>query len=194
MFVLRRELIVGLYTNKFEAAVPIFAVALLNTVLLINLTGAVLRAFEDLKFYRAKLYLWLMPLTWLLLYAGMKLIGLPGVMLALVIARALDVTLTTRTLARRLGMKRGDWHYIVPLLRIALAAAGAALLTHLAHPLFTGWLPLLAFLVGTVIFGLAYLPLAFVCGAVSDKEKELLRELWRKFADVRARLRLSSAA
>ncbi len=194
MFVLRRELIVGLYTSKFEAAVPIFAVALLNTVLLINLTGAVLRAFEDLKFYRVKLYLWLMPLTWLLLYAGMRFIGLPGVMLALVIARALDVTLTTRTLARRLGMTRGDWHFAVPLLRIALAAAGAALLTHLAQPLLTGLLPLVAFLLGSVVFGLAYLPLAFACGAVSDREKELLRGLLRKFAGVRARLRLSSAA
>jgi O-antigen/teichoic acid export membrane protein len=194
MFVLRREMIVGLYTSKFEAAVPIFAVTLLNTLLLMNLTSAVLRAFEDLKFYRVKLYLCLMPLTWLLLYAGMKFAGLPGVMLAVVTVRTLDVTLTTRTLARRLGMTRSDWHYATPLLRMVLAAAGAALLAYLTQPLLAGLPPLAAFLVGSVIFGLAYLPLAFACGAVSNKEKELLRGLLRKFEGVWARLNVRQAA
>lgn len=194
MFVLRHELIIGLYTEKLAAAVPIFAIALLNTLLLMNLTGAVMRAFEDLKFYRMKLYLCLMPLTAALLYVGVRFAGLAGVMLAVVLARGIDVTLTTRRLAQRIGMTRHDWHYALPLLRIAAAATVAALLTHLAKPLLPSWHPLATFLAGSVVFGLAYLPLAFVVGAVSDKEKEWLRGLLRKFEGVWTRLRWSAAA
>lgn len=194
MFVMRHELIVGLYTEKLAAAAPIFAIALLNTLLLMNLTGAVMRAFEDLRFYRMKLYLCLMPVTAALLYAGVRFAGLAGVMLAVVLARGIDVTLTTRRLAQRIGMTRRDWHYALPLVRIAAAALLAAVLTQLARPLLPGWHPLVTFMAGSVVFGMAYLPLAFAVGAVSDKEKEWLRGLLRRFEGAWARFRWSAAA
>jgi O-antigen/teichoic acid export membrane protein len=194
MFVLRRELIVGLYTDKLSAAVPIFAIALLNTLLLMNLTGSVMRAFEALKYYRIKLYLCLMPVTWCLLYAGVKLAGLAGVMLAVVLVRGLDVTLTVNRLAQCLGMTRRDWHYATPLLRIMAAAGAAGLLTYAVKPLLPAWHPLATFLTGGLVFGMAYLPLALVSGAVTEPEKEQLRGLLRKFAGVRARFGFSTAA
>lgn len=194
MFVLRRELIVGLYTEKFAAAVPIFAIALLNTLLLMNLTGSVLRAFEDLKFYRMKLYLWLMPVTAGLLYLGVHFAGLVGVMAAVVLVRSLDVTLTVRRLAQRIGMTRQDWQYSWPLLRIAAAAAAAGCLTSIAKPLLPNAHALMTFITGAAIFGLAYLPLAWMSGAVTETEREQLRGLWRKFEGIWARFRLSAAA
>jgi O-antigen/teichoic acid export membrane protein len=194
MFVLRHELIVGLYTEKLAGAVPIFAIALLNTLLMVNLTSAVLRAFANLKFYRLKLYLCLMPVTWCLLYAGVKLAGLAGVMLAVILVRSLDVTLTMRQLAKCLGMTRRDWRYAVPLLRIIVAALGAALLTYAVKPLLPALHPLLTFVTGSLVCGAAYLPLAFLSGAVSAREKEQLRNFVRKFAGVWARFGLSAAS
>lgn len=194
MFVLRRELIVGLYTEKFAAAVPVFAIALLNTLLLMNLTGSVMRAFEDLKYYRVKLYLWLMPVTAALLFAGVKFAGLVGVMSAVVLVRALDVTITVRRVALRIGMTRSDWHYAVPLARIAAAALSAALLTYAVKPWLPDWYPLAVFLAGGVIFGLAYLPLAVMFGAITAEEKNWVRGLWRKSEGVWARSRWSAAA
>ncbi len=194
MFVLRHELIVGLYSEKFAASVPIFAVTLLNTLLLFNFTTAVMRPFDDMKFFRTKLYLCLMPVTFVLLYGGVRLAGLVGVMAAVVITRALDVAVTAYVLGKRLEMTASDWRTLLPLLRTALACVPAGLLVAFLLP----WLNALsqatinarvtAFLMGGTIFATVYLPTAWMSGALGEPEKNWLRNGWQRFGGWRNRL------
>ena len=194
MFVLRHELIVGLYSEKFAASVPIFAVTLLNTVMLGNFTSAVMRTFDDMKNFRTKLYLCLMPVTGLLLYGGVKFAGLVGVMGAVVIVRAIDVSVTSYVLGKRLEMTLSDLRTLSPLLKTILACLPAALIVHLLRPTLnvmanaTINTRVTAFLIGSAIFALIFLPLAFLSGAVGAQEKTWLRNGWQKIAGWPTRL------
>jgi O-antigen/teichoic acid export membrane protein len=196
MFVLRYELIVGLYSEKFAASVPIFAVTLLNTLLLINFTNAVMRPFEDMKFFRTKLNLVLIPVTGVLLYGGVMLFGLVGVMAAVVVARALDVAVTSWVLGKRLGLTAHDLRILTPLWRVALACVPAVLAVAWLRPWLSAFAEqlmhrqigtLFTLLAGGVIFGSLFLPAAFACGAVSDDEKAWLQKGWNKLAGWRSR-------
>ena len=198
MFVLRYELIVGLYTEKFAASVPIFAITLLNTLLLFNFTTAVMRPLDDMKFFRTKLYLCLMPVTFVLLYGGVRFAGLIGVMAAVVSVRALDVAVTAYVLGKRLEMTSRDLLTLLPLVRTALACLPAALLVALLRPSLNALAQatintrVTAFLIGGTVFALLYLPTAWMSGALGAAEKNWLRigwqRGWQRFGGWRTRL------
>ncbi|MEK7834123.1 MAG: oligosaccharide flippase family protein, partial [Acidobacteriota bacterium] len=64
LFVLRREFILTLFTATYASATSIFAINLVNLLLYILLIGTVLRAFPELKYFRIKFCLLLLPITW----------------------------------------------------------------------------------------------------------------------------------
>ena len=181
MFVMRNEFIAALFTKNYLAAAPIFAISLCNLLLSMNLTGPVLRAFAEFRFYRLRLYLVLLPLTWVALMAGIRVGGLAGVMAAVVLMRMIDVMVTTTLIGHKLGMSRRDFRYLVPLLRTAAAAAVAAMVVLGVKRTTQHWPPLMAFLICSAIFGLIYLVAAFVVGAVTDAERAALKRSLSKF-------------
>lgn len=179
LLVVRQELIVTLFTAEYAAAAPIFAVNLFNLLLWLGLTGPVLRAFVEFKYFRFKLYLVLLPVSFFALYAGIQMAGLLGAIAAVAFTRGLDVAITMTLLGRRLGMGREDLRRFAPLLRLFAAAALAGLVTWTAKAALTP-LPMIAILaLCALIFGIVYLLAAFSFGAVSGEEKEYLRRLWR---------------
>jgi O-antigen/teichoic acid export membrane protein len=181
MFVMRDEFITALFTGNYLASTSIFAVSLCNLLLLMNLTGPVLRCFTDFRFYRLRLCLVLLPLTWVALLAGLRIGGLVGVMAAVLLVRLVDVVVTTAFIGRKLGMSRRDFRYLTPLLRTAAAAAFAATVTLVIKQPLESWPPLLSFLTCSCVFGLVYLIAAFVIGAVTDAERAALQRLLGKF-------------
>jgi len=193
LLVLRRELITMLFTENYADSVPIFAINLFSLLLGVTVHLHILRLFDQLKFFRLKLYLALIPVTLGALYAGLRVGGMIGVAVAVVSIQTLDVGLTLARIKRELGMSRRDLKRLAPLLKIAAAAAAAAMgalatrtaLWH-AHAMVT-------FLVCAAIFGMIYMVTAAAIGAVSKEEKASLSNLWDSLLRRGARIRMSSA-
>ncbi|MCI0392817.1 MAG: oligosaccharide flippase family protein [Acidobacteria bacterium] len=181
MFVLRQDLITVLFRVDYLASVPIFAINLFGLLLGLTVHLHVLRLFDQLRYFRLKLYLVLIPITLGALHLGLISGGLFGVAVAVVCVQTLDVGITLAKIARELGMTRHDLLSLKPLLRIGAAAAASLLVTFVArHGLMQ--LPSLRRLIaGAAIFGMVYLITIFMMGAVKHEEQVALREMVSRY-------------
>jgi O-antigen/teichoic acid export membrane protein len=211
LFLMRREFITGLFTAQYEASVSIFAVYLLMVLIQISMHYPILRAFDEFKYFRFKLYVVLLPVTFAALHLGWRVAGLAGIAAAVVFVRALDAVIIVRVIGRKMGMGWRDLRHFAPLSRIAAAAAAATIVTELAKIALiksewmtrlagdianlvklrftaTEWNSLLLLVGCSLVFGIVYLACAWVMGAVTENEKAALGRLLAKF-----RLRRSGA-
>lgn len=180
LFVLRYEFITALFTRNYLNAIPVFVINLAYMCLLVNLTGAVILAFNDLKYFRIKLYLTLIPITAVALYTGIKMAGLVGAIAAVALVRALDVTFNVMALNRRLHISLSDLKLLAPILRVVAAVIIAGAATLLVKPLAGELHALLQLLIGSTVFGTVYLFAAFGLNAVTRQEREMIRGLLLK--------------
>ena len=171
LFLLRREFITVLFTTKYLASVPIFGVNLLVIMLAINLSGAVMRAFDDFKYFHAKLCFALMPVALVALYVGIRLGQLTGAIVAVALVVAAEVSITSTCVARRLRMSRKDLRHLVPIMGAAKAAAAAALLVEVLKRFLSGYPPWVILAFGSWIFGGTYLLVGLTTGAMTHGEK-----------------------
>ncbi|QQS47196.1 MAG: lipopolysaccharide biosynthesis protein [Acidobacteriota bacterium] len=200
LFVMRQEFITGLFSMTYAASVSIFAVNLLVILLKLSMHYPILRAFDEFRFYRFKLYVVLLPITFVALQLGWRAAGLVGIAAAVIMVRALDVAVIVRLLVRRMGLDKSDLRKLSPLLPIAGAAAIAAGITVLTRfmllkslflqqlaaeiaPLVkralttSEWFSLLMLACCSMVFALAYILSAWLLGAVSESERAALRRL-----------------
>jgi O-antigen/teichoic acid export membrane protein len=175
LFVLRREFIVLLFTETYSGAVPIFAINLFAVLLSVSAHYPVLRAFDELKYFRLKLYLGLLPFTWAALHWGVRYGGLVGAVTASVLAQTLDVAISVGTVARKLGASRRDWRHFAALLRIGAAAAAAAIVVSLLKAPLAAWPEAMRLVMGVAAFGPAYAAAVLLAGAITDDEKVQVR-------------------
>lgn len=180
MFVLRNDFITALFTTKYLASAPIFAVSLCNMLLSLHLTGPVLRAFAEFRYYRLLQCIVFLPLTWFALSTGVQVAGLLGAIAATAAMRGLDVLVTVVLLGKKLHLSRHDLRFLGPLLKIAAAATLSSLAVLALRPWFPAWPALALFLTGSAIFGTVYFAAAFMLGAVTETEKATLRRILGK--------------
>jgi O-antigen/teichoic acid export membrane protein len=176
LFVMRQEFIVALFTRNYEQAVPIFAVSLIGVLLTIAVTSPMLRAFDEFRFFRLKLYAVLLPLTCVALYAGIKTAGLLGAISAVVGIQSVDLAITVFVISRKLGISIRDLRRLAPIAKSAMASAVAAVATFTVRLAMSHSRPMVSLAAGAAVFGAVYLLGAFLAGAITDAEKaELLR-------------------
>lgn len=180
LFVLRREFILTLFTKAYAASTAIFAINLFNLLLYVLLIGAMLRAFPEMKYFRIKFCLLLLPITVAALYIGLKLGGMVGVIAAVAVTRLFDASVTLTTIGRRLKLTWQDLRQFTSLWRLVAAALIAAMAT-MAFRLALTELPVqLILLIGVLVYGAIYLVALFALGAVTAEERSRLRALWHK--------------
>lgn len=195
LFVLRREFILTLFTKTYVEATSIFAVNLFNLLLYVLLIGALLRAFPELRYFRIKFCLILLPTTVAALYIGLKVGGMVGVIAAVAVTRLFDASVTLVAIGRRLKLTLSDLKYFVSLWRLVLAVLIAALATESMKLTMAGLPVQLILVVGTLSYGIIYLIALFVSGAVTQEERLKLYALWQKFYQFGVvRIGISSAA
>jgi O-antigen/teichoic acid export membrane protein len=194
LFLLRREFITVLFTTRYSDSIPIFGVNLLIIMLAMNLSGAVMRAFDDFRYFHAKLCLALMPVALIAIYVGIRLGGLTGAIVAVALVVAAEVTITSMAVARRLGMSYRDLHYLAPVKGTAKAAVTAGLLLVIAKGVFSGLSPSLILAFGSLVFGSTYLVVGLMTGAVTNGEKTEFRKLLQSVLRIRSlRVRVTPA-
>ena len=166
-----REFIVGLYTSKFEASVPIFMLFIAMLPLTALSLDYVPRAFADTGFL-LKMYGLRVLMTAAFLGLLTKPLGLIGAMIAIILPVALSRCYTYLRVKQLTGvsLKRiVPW----PILGKIIACSGvAASMTVIVKSHLD--LPALAVLfVSAAVFAGAYLPLVWGLGIFSEEERQL---------------------
>ena len=181
LFLMRSEFITALFTDRYAGAAPIFAINVAVMLLNITLSSAVLRAFDECKYFSMKLHILLIPVMWASLWVGIREAGLVGAMAAFALVQTIDVAITTGKAAKILGLTLKDLRYLTPLARTFAAAAAAALVTISIKHLLPDVRGNTLLLVCMAAFGSVYLAVAFIVGAVTDAEKSELRSALLRF-------------
>ena len=177
MFVLRYEIITLLFTNAYSEAAPLFGIYLFSALLPITLTGSPIRAHEEFKFFRFKLHLALLPVTFGALYVGIHSAGLTGAVGALVGLQTLEAAIVVTAVGRRLGFIASDMRHLASALKTALATAAATLAAFAVKlPLARAGAPVKLVLCGAA-FGTVYIFAAHALGAVTSEEKMEIRAI-----------------
>jgi O-antigen/teichoic acid export membrane protein len=177
LFVMRDEFITALFTPTYAAAAPIFAVNLVIIVLDIGVTGPVLRALPEMRFFRLKLCLALLPIAWMALAVGVRASGLVGAVAAVGLVRAIDTAVSVAAIRRRLGAGRIRARALGPMLLVTGAACLAAAAVLPLQSMLSEAPPVIALAVCAPAFAVAYVVAAYATGAVTGAEKAALRAL-----------------
>lgn len=176
LFVMREEVITFLFTKQYSQSTIIFAINLLLLPLYLSVYTSFMRAFDDLRFFRLKLSIVMIPVTCALLYAGIHFAGLVGAVSACVIAQTIDVTVIVTKVARRLGVGSHDIRRLAPVLRTIAASAIAGVTAYVIKAALIDAHILVTLALCASAFAVVFLFAAFAMGAVTDDEKsELLR-------------------
>jgi O-antigen/teichoic acid export membrane protein len=175
LFVVRYEFITTLFTSNYVSAAPIFAINLLNILLYISVPTSILRSFDDLKYFRLKLSLAMIPVLAAALYVGIAAAGLEGAITAFVSVQTLDLAVLMYALGRRLKMSVRDVKRLAPLLRTLLAASGAAGGAVATKLVIASAGSLVVLLVCSSVFVTVFILAASITGAVTEAEKAELR-------------------
>ncbi|HJQ68937.1 MAG TPA: oligosaccharide flippase family protein [Blastocatellia bacterium] len=181
LFLMRHEFITTLFTDSYAGAAPIFAINVAAMLLNIFLSSAVLRAFDECKYFSMKLHIMLIPVMWVSLWVGIRAGGLVGAMAAFALVQTVDVAITTAKAGHILGLKIKDLRSLAPLARTLAAVAAASLAVISIKQLLPDVRGLTALAATFAAFGGVYLAVAFVVGAVTDAEKSDLRAALVRF-------------
>ncbi len=185
MLVLRREIIITLFTKNYLSAETIFAINLAGVLLLAHVSYPVVRAFAEFRYFRLKLCLIFLPLNWFALYFAIQAIGLVGAIAVTVLVRLLDVSVTSIMVGRRLGMRWCDLRLLAPIGRIVAAAAAAGCFTFFIQQALWRLPSIVVLGICSAVFGVAFLVAGLVAGVVTAEERAKVRELLWRFDQLR---------
>ncbi|MBO0724751.1 MAG: lipopolysaccharide biosynthesis protein [Blastocatellia bacterium] len=189
MFVLRYEIITLLFTSAYSEAAPLFGIYLFSALLPMTLTGSPIRAHEEFKFFRFKLHLALLPVTFVALYAGIHAAGLLGAVIALVGLQTLEAAIVLAAVGRRLGFIATDLRHLAPALKTALATGAAALVAFAVKLPLAESSALVKMALCGAVFGSIYIFAAYALGAVTEAEKTEIRDTLSRFLSRGSRAR-----
>lgn len=181
VFIVRHEFITFLFTKEYEASVPVFTVHLLGILVFVTVPTTILRAFDDLKFFRLKLSLMMLPISFAALYVGVKSFGLIGTVAGYVLIQTVDLFIVLIKGARRLRVTFKDLLRLAPILRTIAATVVSALVTMLVKISLPQGNAFVTLAFCSTVFTVVYLTSAFLVGAVTDDEKCELRNLALRF-------------
>lgn len=179
LFVMREEVITFLFTKQYKESAVIFAINLLLLPLYLSVYTSFMRAFNDLRYFRLKLSIVMIPVTCVLLYTGIRTAGLVGAISAAVIAQALDVAVMVTKIARRLGVQPREISRLAPVAKTVSASTVAGIAAYVAKTALGDVYVLIVLAVCASVFAVVFLFVAFVMGAVTDDEKSELMKFYR---------------
>ena len=169
LLVVAHELIVGLFTSRYESSVPVFMVWTLTILFTTLLTDSVLRVYSQIRFL-ATLGLVKLALLALTISTFLTVFGLPGavlaVLLTIVATKAMALARIRAVMQCRLA-EFLPWRSLAAILAIAAAATLPALAVKSA--LSIPDLPLL--LISGAVYVATYLGLLWRCGPLNEEEK-----------------------
>lgn len=176
LFILRYEFIVTLFTVNYADSAPIFAINLIGVLLSIFIYLPILRNVAEFRFFRAKLYLFLLPVSFAVLYIGIKKAGLIGAISAVMLMRSLDIGISMTVIGKKLSITTTQLKPLFSIVRTVAAAALAAISTYLIKFTMAINNNVITLLVCSAAFVSVFIVAAFFTGAITTQEKIALRK------------------
>jgi O-antigen/teichoic acid export membrane protein/transposase-like protein len=188
MFVVRRELIVTLFTEAYADSAQIFSIYLIVILTQAALTSPIISSIADFRRKRLKFTLAQIPIACVALYAGVKYGGLIGAVTATVCLNLLEVTVSVAAICRKLGVKWQDIKQLAPVASVAPAAIVAMIASSAVRTLITPAYPIIILGVCGIVFVFIYMIAAFLFGAYTEEDQDAIyrqaQRLRRKFTFV----------
>ncbi len=191
LFIVRYEFIVTLFTKNYVDSAPIFAINLIGVLLSIFIYQPILRNVAELRFFRVKLYLLLLPISFVALYVGIHQAGLLGAITAVVFMRTLDIGISMTAIGQKLEITVVQLKPLLSITKTVAAAAIAATFTYLIKFPLVNQSGIVTLITCSAVFGAVFIVSAFLTGAITTQEKAELLKLWQRFTSP-AHIELSS--
>jgi len=185
LFVVRRELIVTLFTEAYADSAQVFAIYLIVLLTQMVLTSSIMRSIADFRYFRLKFNLAQIPLACVALYIGIKLGGLVGAAAATACLSVFDVAVGVTAICRKLGVKRKDLRQLAPVANAAPSIIVAMIASSAVRTLITPAHSIIVLGACAIIFAFIYIVGALLFGALTPEDKDAIykqaQRLSRKF-------------
>jgi O-antigen/teichoic acid export membrane protein len=175
MFVVRREFIVFLFTERYAASVPVFAVNLTLLPFSIFVLDPVMRAYAEHRYFLLKVRPFLIALMAVALWyvtRGHGLVAAVSVMVGVMVFERLIAAAKVASIVR---MTRRDLPQFKDVAKIALASAAAGAAAVAVRAALAGQRPFTVLCACGVGFTLIYLAAAIMLGVPTEGERQTLR-------------------
>ena len=188
LFVVRRELVVTLFTEEYADSAQIFAIYLVALLTQVVLTSSIMRSIADFRYFRLKFNLAQIPLACVALYAGIKLGGLEGAAVATACLSMFDVAVGVTVICRKLGVKRKDLRQLAPVASAVPAIIVAMIASSAVKTLIAPAHSIIILAACAIVFALVYIVGALLFGALTPEDQDAIykqaRRLSRKITSV----------
>ena len=188
LFVVRRELVVTLFTEDYADSASIFAIYLIVLLTQVVLTSSIMRSIADFRYFRLKFNMAQIPLACVALYAGVKLGGLEGAAVATACLSVFDVAVSVTAICRKLGVKRKDLKQLAPVANAAPAIVVAMIASSAVNTLIAPAHSIIILAACAIVFAFIYIVGALLFGALTPEDQDAIykqaRRLSKKFTSV----------
>ncbi len=174
LLVVGPEFIRFLFTDRYVNSWPVFAINLTLLPLSIVLLDPLYRAYAEQRYFLIRVRAVLVIAVMILLWFGTAHFGLTGAIGAVVIVNLAERIVMGIRFCRVMGVSRHDILLVKDLSKLAVAAAGAALVTAVIRANMLRARPLLVLLVCGAAFMAIYLPGIFLLKIPSHDEKRIV--------------------
>jgi O-antigen/teichoic acid export membrane protein len=171
LLVMRREFIVGLFTDRYVESIPIFAINLTLIPLCMFVVDPIMRAYAEHRLFLVKLHGVLLACLTIALALSITRFGLTGAITLMVLFTYAGRAATVVKVVRILGMRAHDAVLYADVVKIAGAAAVAAGATSIFRRLVPALPPLVALAACGIGFGLVFVAAVLAAGVVTADER-----------------------
>lgn len=177
LLVVAREFIALLFTPRYLAAYPVFAInlTLIPLGILASACDPVMRAYAEHRFFLLRLRAALLLVFAGAVWCGVRYFGMVGAISAAVLVNLIERLATAQKVRRILGVGWSDLALFKDIGKLALAALGGGVATVLVRRFVAGAPPFWALVICGSIFSAAYLLLVFLFKVPSSSERAGLR-------------------
>ena len=169
------DLISFVFTRNYLPAVPVFLINLTLLLAGVLLQDPLFRAYRDQRFFLIRLRVLLCIMLVAGLWFATTRFGGVGAITVVVAVSVTERIVTAIRFGRILGINRKDIALLKDAAKVALAAAGAALVTALVRLPLRGQKPLFVLIACGTVFSLAYLAGVLLAGVATPDEKDTVR-------------------
>ncbi|HEY6403749.1 MAG TPA: oligosaccharide flippase family protein, partial [Blastocatellia bacterium] len=188
MFVVRRELIVTLFTETYADSAQVFSMYLAVLLTQVALTSPIMLSVADFRRRRFKFNVAQILLACAALYIGVKFGGIVGVCVATVCLNLFEVAVSVIAIYRKFGVRRADFEQLAPLAGVAPAAIAAMIASSALRTLIAPSHPIIIIGACAIVFAFIYAIAAFLFGAYPPEDQDAIykqaRRLIRKLTSV----------
>lgn len=177
LLVMGREFITMLFTTKYLASWPIFAVnlTLIPLGILANAYDPVARAHPQYRYFLIRVRVVLLFVLGLALWLGVRSFGLVGAISAVVAVNLVERLVIAFKMGRVLELKWHDLSALKDVWKVAVAAALGGVVAFVVRALMLGVKPFFVLLVSGLCFSAVYVVLVLGLGVLTTDEREQIR-------------------